>query len=97
MIGTWRKCGRSYYLDLDSKPLACSNFVYAFDQYYWLGHPSLQALKFSVPESNHVTSLDCESCQLGTHHHVSYPNRVNKKANNPFVLIHSDVYRVLIQ
>jgi len=28
-----------------------------------------------VPELGHIT-LDCESCQLGKHHHMPYPVRV---------------------
>jgi len=45
-IGTRRECGGLYYLDLDSKPVACSSFAFAFDQHCWLGHPSLQTLNF---------------------------------------------------
>jgi len=48
-------------------------------------------LKLLVPELNHITSLDCESCQLGKYHRISYPDRVNKTANNLFVLVHLDV------
>jgi len=47
---TEHECGGLYYLDLDFKSIACSNFVSAFDQRCQLGHPSLQILKLLVPE-----------------------------------------------
>jgi len=80
-----------YYLDLDSKLIACSSSVSVFYQYYRLGHPFLQTLKLLVPEVNHITSLDCQLCQLGKHHRMSYAERVNKRANNLFTLVHLDV------
>ena len=48
MISKGHECGGLYHLDLDSKPVACSSFVFAFDQHYWLGHLSLQVLKLLV-------------------------------------------------
>ena len=57
-----------------------------------LGHPSLPVLKLFVPSLGHVSSLDCESCQLGKHHRVPYPSRVNKRVDKPFDLVYSDVW-----
>ena len=51
----------------------------------------LPVLKLLVPSLGHVSSLECESCQLGKHHRLSYPNRVNKKVDKPFDLVHSNV------
>ena len=39
-----------------------------------------------------MSSLDCESCQFAKHHHISSSLRVNKRANAPFALVHSDVW-----
>jgi len=44
-IDTGREYSELYYLNLDSKLVACLSFVYAFDQHCWLGHLSLQYLK----------------------------------------------------
>ena len=41
-------------MDLESKQVTCHSSVFAFDQYYQLGHPSLQALKLLVAELNYV-------------------------------------------
>ena len=45
-----------------------------------------------------VFTLGCESCELGKHHRVSFPSRVNNHSNSAFELVHSDIwglYRVL--
>ena len=39
-----------------------------------------------------MSSLDYESCQFAKHHHLSFSSRVNKQANAPFKLVHSDVW-----
>ncbi|RDX80818.1 hypothetical protein CR513_38592, partial [Mucuna pruriens] len=44
-----------------------------------LGHPSLTKLKLMVPSLNKLSTLDCESCQLGKHVRSTFPNQVNKK------------------
>jgi len=36
-----------------------------------------------------VSSLDCESYQLGKHHYMSYTLRVDKSVNGLFYLVHS--------
>ena len=45
-IGTRRKCGGLYYLNLDPKLVACYSSVYAFGHHCKLGLPSLSILKF---------------------------------------------------
>ena len=65
-LGTRKTIG--VYGGLYSKQVACSTFVFAFDQQCRLGYSSLQVLKLLVLELNHVTSLDCESCPVGKHH-----------------------------
>jgi len=71
--------------------MACTNYVSLLNYHYRLGHPSISILKVLVSESSQTESLKCESCQLGKHHRVSYPNRVNKRVNYPFDLVHSNV------
>ena len=57
-----------------------------------MGHPSLPLLKKLCPQFSSQLSLDCESCQYAKLHHLSYSPRVNKRANAPFELVHSDVW-----
>jgi len=63
----------------------------ALDYHCRLGHLSLPTLKCFVPTLGQVSSLECESCQLRKHHCVSYPNLVNKRADKPVDLVHSDI------
>ncbi|RDX92612.1 hypothetical protein CR513_25227, partial [Mucuna pruriens] len=44
-----------------------------------LGHPSLAKLKLMVPSLNKLSTLECESCQLGKHVRSIFPNQVNKR------------------
>ena len=45
-----------------------------------------------VPNLSSISSLECESCQLGKHSCSSFPSRVNKRASSPFLVVHSDVW-----
>ena len=38
-----------------------------------------------------LSSLNCESCQFAKHPSVHLSPKVNKRANAPFELVHSDV------
>ena len=44
------------------------------------------SLRFST-----LSSLACESYQLGKHTRVSFPQRLNNRATSPFELVHTDV------
>ena len=97
MIGTGCECGRLYYLNLSLKLIAYSSYVSAFDYHYRLGNPPLSVLKFLISKCSQTESLQCESCQLGKHHWLPFPNRVNKKANHPFDLVHLEVWSMSIK
>lgn len=49
-----------------------------------------------IPLLFSLTLLECQSYQLGKHVCSSYSNRLNKRVNVPFDLIHSDIW-VLIE
>ncbi|RVW57555.1 Retrovirus-related Pol polyprotein from transposon RE2 [Vitis vinifera] len=57
-----------------------------------LGHPSLSKFQKMVPRFSTLSSLPCESCQLGKHTCVSFPKRLNNWAKSPFELVHTDVW-----
>ena len=56
-----------------------------------LGHPSLFVLKKLYPKFRSLSSLNCNSCQFAKFHHLSSSPRVDKQANAPFELVHSDI------
>ncbi|RVX13353.1 Retrovirus-related Pol polyprotein from transposon RE1 [Vitis vinifera] len=55
-----------------------------------LGHLSLSKFQKMVPSFSSLSSLGCESCQLGKHTRVSFPKRLNNRAKFPFELVHTD-------
>ena len=57
-----------------------------------LGHPSLSKFQKMVPSFSFLSSLACESFQLGKHTRVSFPKRLNNRAKSPFELVHTDVW-----
>ncbi|RDX67842.1 hypothetical protein CR513_53233, partial [Mucuna pruriens] len=57
-----------------------------------LGHPSLAKLKLMVPNFNKMSTLECESYQLGKHVRSTFPNQVNKRCNSSFSIVHSDIW-----
>lgn len=57
-----------------------------------LGHPSLLKLKKMVPNLAKISSLKCESCQLGKHARSSFPSKVESRVDSPFFVIHSDIW-----
>jgi len=46
---------------------------------------------FLVLSLTHLSSLDCEPCQIGNHHRATFAPRVNNHESNPFMLVYSDV------
>jgi len=39
-----------------------------------------------------VSTLSCESCQLGKHIRSSFPRTVSQRASSPFAFVHSDIW-----
>lgn len=65
-----------YYLDTDSSCLPPTPILSAtispLQLHFRLGHPSLAKLKLIVPGLSHVSTLECEACQLEKHHPSSF-------------------------
>ncbi|RDX96421.1 hypothetical protein CR513_20926, partial [Mucuna pruriens] len=57
-----------------------------------LGHSNLAKLKLMVPSLNKLSTLECESYQVGKHVRSTFPNQVNKRYNFPFSIVHSDIW-----
>ena len=57
-----------------------------------LGHPSLSKFRKLVPHFSSLSSLECESYQLGKHTRVSFPKRLDPRTKYPFELVHIDVW-----
>ncbi|RVW78990.1 Retrovirus-related Pol polyprotein from transposon RE1 [Vitis vinifera] len=79
-----------YHLTSDSSPTVCISTDAPLFIHSRLGHLSLSKFQKMVPRFSTLSSLSCESCQLGKHTRVSFPKRLNNRAKSPFELIHTD-------
>ena len=57
-----------------------------------LSHPSLSKFQKLVPHFSSLSSLECESCQLGKHTCVLFPKRLDPRTKSPFELVHTNVW-----
>ena len=57
-----------------------------------LGHPAPTKLSLFVSIPSILNCFDCEACELGKHHRISFPLRENNRRLVPFDLVHSDVW-----
>ncbi|RVW97932.1 hypothetical protein CK203_021222 [Vitis vinifera] len=69
-----------YHLTSPSSPAACISTNAPLLIHSRLGHPSLSKFQKMVPRFSTLSSLACESCQLGKHTRVSFLKRLNNRA-----------------
>ncbi|RVX07439.1 Retrovirus-related Pol polyprotein from transposon RE2 [Vitis vinifera] len=81
-----------YHLTSDSSPAVCISTDAPLLIHNRLGHPSLSKFQKMVSRFSTLSSLPCESCQLGKHTLVSFPKRLNNRAKSPFEFVHIDVW-----
>ena len=91
-IGIGRESQGLYHLTSQSSPAVCVSTDASLLIHSRLGHPSLYKFQKMVPRFSTLSSLACESCQLGKHTRVSFPQRLNNRATSPFALVHTDVW-----
>ena len=91
-IGIRRESQGLYHLTSQSSPAVCVSTDAPLLIHSRLGHPSLSKFQKMVPRFSTLSSLACESCQLGKHTRVSFPQRLNNRATSPFDLVHTDVW-----
>ncbi|RVW29267.1 Retrovirus-related Pol polyprotein from transposon RE2 [Vitis vinifera] len=85
-IGIGRESQGLYHLTSDSSPAVCISTDAPLLIHNRLGHPSLSKFQKMVPRFSTLSSLPCESCQLGKHTRVSFPKRLNNRAKSPLSL-----------
>ncbi|RVW84207.1 hypothetical protein CK203_045300 [Vitis vinifera] len=88
-IGIGRESQGLYHLTSDSSPAVCISTDAPLLIHNRLGHPSLSKFQKMVPRFSTLSSLPCESCQLGKHTRVSFPKRLNNRAKSPFELVNN--------
>ena len=90
-IGIGRESQGLYHLTSPS-PAICISTDALLLIHSRLAHPSLSKFQKMVPSFSSLSSLACESCQLGKHTRVSFPKRLNNRAKSHFELVHTDVW-----
>ena len=92
MIGIGRESQGLYHLTSKSSSAVCVSTDAHLLIHSRLGHPSLSKFQKMVTRFSTLSSLACESCQLGKHTHISFPKRLNNRAKSPFELVHTNVW-----
>ncbi|XP_070053441.1 uncharacterized protein [Nicotiana tomentosiformis] len=91
-IGTGRESEGLYYLNSLSPSTTCLVTDPPDLIHRRLGHPSLSKLQKMVPSLSSLSTLDCESCQLGKHTRASFSRSVESHAESVFSLVHFDIW-----
>ena len=91
-IGIEHESQGLYHLTSKSSPAVCVSTDALLLIHSRLGHPSLSKFQKTVTRFSTLSSLACESRQLGKHTRVSFPKRLNNQAKSPFELVHTDVW-----
>ena len=81
-----------YHLTSKSSPVVCISIDAPLLIHSRLGHPSFSKFQKMFTCFSTLSSLACESCQLGKHTRVSFPKRLNNWENYHFELVHTDVW-----
>ena len=92
MIDIGRESQGLYHLTSQSSLAVCVSIHAPLLIHNSLGHPSLSKFQKMVPHFSTLSSLACESYQLGKHTRVSFPQRLNNREKSHFELVHTDVW-----
>ena len=57
-----------------------------------VGHLNIFKFQIMVPRFSILSSIKCESCQLGKHTRVSFPKCLDQLTKSPFELVHTNVW-----
>ena len=56
-----------------------------------LSKSNISKLQKIVSHFSSLSSIECESCQLGKHTRVSFPKHLDQRTKFPFELVHTDI------
>ena len=96
-IGIRREFQGLFYLSSPSSSTTCTSITCtSMDTplliHSLLGHPNISKFRIMVPRFSSLSSIECESCQLGKHTRVPFPKCLDQRAKAPFKLVHTDVW-----
>ena len=91
-IGIGHKSQGLFHLSSPLCSTTCTSTEAFFLLHSSLGHPSLSKFRKLVPHFSSLSSLECESYQLGKHTCVLFPKLLDPRTKSHFELIHTDVW-----
>ena len=90
-IGIGHESQGLFHLSSPLCSIACTSMAAPLLLHSRLYHPSLSKFRKLVPHFSSLSSLECESCQLGKHTRVSFPKCLDHRTKSLFELVHTDV------
>ena len=91
-IGIGHESQGLFYLSSPSPSTACASMDAFLLIHNRLGHPNISKLQKMVPRFSSLSSIECESCQLGKHTCVSFLKRLDQRTKSHFELFHTDIW-----
>ena len=91
MIGIRCEFQGLFHLNSPSSLTACTSMDTPILNHSRLGHLNISMFRVMVPCFSSLSSIKCESCQLGKHAHVPFLKRLDQWTKSPFELVHVDV------
>ena len=67
-----------FHLSLPSSSTTCTSMDTPLLIHNHLSHPNISKFRKMVPCFSNLSSIKCESCQLGKHTRVPFPNRLDQ-------------------
>ena len=81
-----------FHLSSPSSSIACTSMDTPLLIHSRLSHPNISKFQVMVPRFCSLSSIKCESCQLGKHSCIPFPKCLDQRIKSPFELVHTDVW-----
>ena len=81
-----------FHLSSPSFSTACTSMETPLLIHSCLGHPNISKFRVMVPCFSSMSSIECESCQIGKHTRVPFPKRLEQWTKSSFELVHTDIW-----
>ena len=94
-IGIGREFQGLFHITSPSSSTACTSMETPLLIHSRLGHSNISKFRIMVPHFSSLSSIECESCQLGKHSRVSFPSAwIN--GQSLFSSLSTQIFRVLL-
>ena len=91
-IGIGREFQGLFHLSFPSSCIACTSMNTPLLIHSRLSHSNIFEFRVMVPRFSSLSSIECESCQLGKHTRVPFPKCLDQRIKSHFKLVHTDVW-----